>query len=206
MSLPFNQKYMTMDTETEGLSLYRSRPWQVSWQINEGTKLVSVFDEYVDWPDLKISADVQRITNFSWDTYHKKKKKPKEVLEKLENFLYNEDYLIVGQNLLGYDVYIVATLQRLCGKPVDYSYINRIYDTRALGKGVREGLQKPKDKDLLSWQYKMINDRTMKSKVSQLAQLKYFDIPHDPSSLHNAVVDIDMTFKIFTEIKKKMDL
>ena len=206
MSLSYDQKYLTFDFETDGLCHFHSRHWQLSWQINQGQKLIKVFDEYIDWPDLKISPEVQKITNFSWDIYNEKKRRPKDVLEEFDNFLYDPQYIIVGQNLLFYDVYIHNTLRRLCGKKPDFSYMPRIYDTRPLGKAYVDGIQKPaKQKDILSWQYKIINDRSSKTKVSQLTQLKRLGIDHDPSKLHNALVDIDMTFKIFWELKKRMD-
>lgn len=203
----FNQKYLTWDCETEGLNLFFSRPWQLSWQVNCGQKTLEVFDEYIDWPDLVISPKVQQITGFSWDVYNEKKKKPKEVLNLFNKFINNKEFFIVGQNLLFYDVYILGVLQRLCGQQVDYSYMPRIYDTRPLGKACVDGLKPPTNKsDLLSWQYKVINDRTSKTKVSQLTQLKRLGIPFDEHKLHNAVYDNEMCFKIFWELKKKLDL
>ncbi len=32
----FNQKYIVIDCETEGLNLINSRPWQVSWFTAKG--------------------------------------------------------------------------------------------------------------------------------------------------------------------------
>lgn len=206
MSLPYNQKYVTFDVETTGLNLHSSLPWQVSWQIHHGTKLVQSFDEYVDWPNLQLSDFIIKLTGFSWSKYNSKKRPPSEVLGKLEKFLYDPEYIVVGQNLLGYDVYLVATLQRLCDKKPDYSYLKRIYDTRPLGKAYREGLEKPKNGDILAWQYKILHDRTLKAKVSQLAQLKHFGIEFDESKLHDGLYDTEMTFKIFQEIKKKLNL
>ena len=206
MSLPYNQKYVTFDVETTGLNLYSSLPWQVSWQVHHGTKLIQSFDEYVDWPDLKLSDFIIKLTGFSWSKYNSKKRPPLEVLEKLEKFLYDPEYIVIGQNLIGYDIYLISTLQRLCGKTPDYSYLKRIYDTQPLGKAFREGLEKPKNQNFLSWQFKIKNDKSLKAKSSQLVQLKSLGIPFEESRLHDSLYDVEMTFKIFQELKKKMNL
>ena len=106
---------------------------------------------------------------------------------------------------MGFDIYMVAILQRFLGEEPDFSYLTRIYDTRALAKAYRENIDKPQG-DLLNWQYKIINDRSLKAKVSQNQLLKFFDIDHDPSKLHDALYDIRMCFKVFKELKKRMDL
>jgi DNA polymerase III epsilon subunit-like protein len=128
-----------------------------------------------------------------------------QVWDKFEKYIFDPQYIVVGQNLLGFDVYMLAILQRLLGQEPDYSYLPRIYDTRALGKAYREELDRPKG-NLLSWQYKIINDRSLKAKVSQNQLLKFFDIEFDESKLHNALYDIQMCYKIFLKLKKHMDL
>ena len=206
MPLPYNQKYITADVETTGLNLNSSLPWQFSWNVYEGNRLVKSYDEYIDWPDLQISDFIIRLTGFSWDKYNRLKRPPEEVLAKFEKYVYDPEYILIGQNWIGYDVYLMATLQRLCNKPQDFTYLKRLYDTKTLGKAYRENLERPKNGDLLSWQYKINNDRSLKAKVSQLAQLKHFGIDFDESRLHDSSYDVEMTFKIFQELKKKLNL
>lgn len=205
MSLPYNQKYLIFDTETTGLNLVRSRPWQIAWSLAEGNIVKKINNEYLDFPDLEVSDHIMRLTGFSWYEYNKRKKPPEEVWARFKKDLFNEENIIVGQNLLGYDVYIVAVLQKLLGEVPEYSYMNRIYDTRCIGKAYKEGLEKPK-KDFLSWQYKIMHDRTLKTKASQLAQLKSLGIQFDESKLHDAAYDNEMCFKVFLELKKRMNL
>ena len=57
-----------------------------------------------------------------WHTFNSRKKDPKQVWEKFKSYLYDPQYVIVGQNLLGFDVYMLAIIQRLIGEDVDYSY------------------------------------------------------------------------------------
>lgn len=203
--LKYDQKYIVFDTETEGLNLHSSKPWQIAWIVCQGYKVIETHNRFLDFDDLEIPDIVKKLTGFSWDTYNEKKEDPETVLADFEEYLYDPQYKIIGQNLLGFDVYMIAELQRMFGKKCDYSYLNRIYDTRALGKAHRENLNKPKD-NFLSWQYKIIHDRTLKSKVSQIQLLKFFDIDFEKEKLHDALYDIEMCYQIFCELKKAMNL
>jgi|11BtaG_2_1085332.scaffolds.fasta_scaffold00035_31 DNA polymerase III epsilon subunit-like protein len=203
--LKYNQKYICFDTETEGLNLYYSRPWQVSWVLGEGNKVVEEQDRFIKYSDLELSDMIKKLTGYNQRTYDSKKESIRAVYDDLAKYLYDPEYIIIGQNLLGFDVYMVAIMQRMLGIEPDFSYIDRIYDTRALGKAYRENLDKPSG-DFLSWQYKIINDRSLKSKVSQGVLLKHLDIDHDPKMLHNALYDVKMCFQVFCKLKKGLDL
>jgi DNA polymerase III epsilon subunit-like protein len=203
--LDYKQKYIVFDTETEGLNLHSSRPWQIAWIVCQGYNVLETHNRFLSFNDLDVPDVVKKLTGFSWDVYNKKKEPPKKVLEDFESYIYDPQYKIIGQNLLGFDVYMISQLQRMFGKKVDYSYLERILDTRALGKAHKEGLDKPKD-DFLSWQYKIINDRSLKAKVSQNQLLKYFGIEFEESKLHDALYDIQMCYNVFCELKKVMNL
>jgi len=203
--LPYNQKYIVFDTETEGLNLHSSKPWQLAWLVCEGNKVKERHDRYIHFNDLNVPDIVQKLTGFTWDKYNTRKETPKKVWGDFKKYLFNPEYKIIGQNLLGFDVYMIAELQRILGEKPDYSYLTRIYDTRALGKAYREELQKPKG-DFLSWQYKIIHDRTLKAKVSQNQLHKFFGIEFEESKLHDALYDIEKCFEVFTALKKHMEL
>jgi len=203
--LPSNQKYIVFDTETEGLNLFSSKTWQLSWIVCQGSKILETHDEFIAHKELEIPQIVKKLTGFNWNTYNRKSRPLEEVWNKFEKYLFDPQYVIVGQNLLGFDVYMIAILQRLLGQQPDYSYLTRIYDTRALGKAYREEIQKP-SREFLSWQYKIINDRSLKARASQNQLLKFFDIDFDDGKLHNALYDIKMCFKVFLKLKKHMDL
>jgi DNA polymerase III alpha subunit (gram-positive type) len=203
--LPYNQKYLVVDTETEGLNLHSSKAWQLSWIVCQGNKILEEHDEFIAHKNLNIPEVVKKMTGFNWDKYNQKSKSLSKVWSKFETYLYDPQYIIVGQNLLGFDVYMLALLQKMLGQQPDYSYLPRIYDTRALAKAYRENLDKPKD-NFLSWQYKIINNRSLKAKVSQGTLLKFFDIDHDESKLHDALYDIKKCFEVFCELKRRMDL
>lgn len=203
--LPSNQKYLVFDTETEGLNLHSSKTWQLSWIICQGNKVLETHDKFIKHKELNIPEVVRKLTGFDWDKYNSKAESLISVWSKFEKYLFDPQYIVVGQNLLGFDVYMIAHLQRMLGQQPDYSYLPRIYDTRALAKAYREELDKPRG-DLLSWQYKIINDRTLKAKVSQNQLLKFFDIDFEEEKLHDALYDIKMCYKVFLKLKKHMDL
>ena len=204
--LPSNQKYLVFDTETEGLNLHSSKTWQLSWIVCQGNKVIETHDKFIKHKELNIPEVVRKLTGFNWDSYNAKAESLISVWSKFEKYLFDPQYIVVGQNLLGFDVYMIAHLQRMLGQQPDYSYLPRIYDTRALAKAYREELEKPRRDDLLSWQYKLINDKTLKAKVSQNQLLKFFDIDFDEEKLHDALYDIKMCYKVFLKLKKHVDL
>lgn len=203
--LNYNQTYIVFDTETEGLNLHSSKPWQLGWLKCKGNKVIERHDRWIDFKGLKVNKLIRRLTGFTDQDYSSKKEPLLNVLSDFEKELYDPNNMVIGQNLLGFDVYMVAEMQRMAGKKVDYSYLPRIYDTRALGKAVRESIDKPSD-GFLSWQYKMMNDRTLKSRVSQKELLKYFGIEFEEEKLHNAMYDIEKCFEVFLACKKQLDL
>ena len=203
--LPSNQKYLVFDTETEGLNLHSSKTWQLSWIVCQGKNVIETHDKFIKHKELNIPEVVRKLTGFDWDKYNEKAESLISVWSQFEKYLFDPQYIVIGQNLLGFDVYMIAHLQRMLGEQPDYSYLPRIYDTRALGKSYREELDKPKT-DFLGWQYKIMNDRSLKAKVSQNQLLKFFDIDFEEEKLHDALYDIKMCYQIFLKLKKHMDL
>lgn len=196
--LRFNkkQRYVVFDTETEGLNLVTSRPWQVAWMVVEGDKIIEKNDLFIEWPDLKVSEGAAKITGFTEKEYNKKCEPPKQVWEKFSQDLYNPDHLIIGQNLLGFDVYMVNIWRRLMNLGADYSFIPRILDTKALATAIAKEMPVVKD-DFIGWQYRLLNYRERGLKTSQATLLKKYNIDHDPKRLHDALYDIEMNFKVF---------
>jgi DNA polymerase III alpha subunit (gram-positive type) len=196
--LRFNkkQRYVVFDTETEGLNLVTSRPWQVAWMVVEGDKIIEKNDLFIEWPDLQVSEGAARVTGFTEKEYNKKCEPPKQVWEKFSQDLYNPDHLIIGQNLLGFDVYMVNIWRRLMNLGADYSFIPRILDTKALATAIAKEMPVVKD-DFIGWQYRLLNYRERGLKTSQATLLKKYNIDHDPKRLHDALYDIEMNFKVF---------
>ena len=196
--LRFNkkQRYLVFDTETEGLNLVTSRPWQIAWLVVEGDTILSRHDKFIDWPDLNVSEGAAKVTGFSHKEYEKKAESPDQVWCQFSAQLYNEDNLVIGQNLLGFDVYIINVWRKLMGMQSDYSFVNRIIDTKSLATAIAKQIPVEKQ-NFLPWQYRLLNYRERGLKTSQATLLKKYSIPHDPKRLHDALYDIEMNFKVF---------
>lgn len=196
--LRFNkkQKYIVFDTETESLALALARPFQLSWLVYEDNKIIKNEDHMLYWKDLNVSADAARITRFDYNNWKDKAKDALEVLKHFESYLYNPEYLIVGANLFGYDVYVINTLRRILGLKSDFSYIDRVLDIQCIQKGIYMGL-KTVPENRTAWQYQMYHyvKKGVKTSVKHLAGL--YDIPYDENRAHDATYDNWLCLEIF---------
>jgi DNA polymerase III epsilon subunit-like protein len=200
-----DQSYICVDTETEGLNLTSSKPWQVSWVVCRGHNIISKHDHFIRWDNINVSADAARITGFDKDYYYSRAEDPMEVFKKLSKYLYDPSFLLIGQNLLGFDVYMINVWRKLMEMKSDYSYVNRIIDTKSISTAIFKNIL-PDKENFLSWQYKMLHIREKGLKTSQAFMLKYYDIPHDPKKLHDSLYDVEMTFEIFKKQIFNIDL
>jgi DNA polymerase III alpha subunit (gram-positive type) len=200
-----NQNYIVIDCETEGLNLTSSKPWQASWIICRGNKIISKHDHFIRWDDIGVSTDAARITGFDKDHYYSKAEDPMLVWDKLSKYLYDPSFVIIGQNILGFDVYMLNVWRKQMGLNSDYSYIDRIIDTKSISTAIFKNIL-PDKEHLLSWQYKLLHIREKGLKTSQAFMLKYYDIPHDPKRLHDGLYDVQMTFEIFKKQIFNIDL
>lgn len=191
-----NQHYLFFDTETENLNSFYSKPWQLSFAICKGKKVLEEYDYFLDWPSLHISADAKRITKFDEEKFNRLKGPPEIAINKFEEYLYDPKYRIVGANILSFDTYQLNTARRLLGKKPDFSYIDRIIDTHLLQKAILLSI-KPDLDNFIIWQYKMDTVRQKGLKTSQIACAKHFGIEFDPETLHDALTDIRLNMDIF---------
>ena len=202
-----SQKYIIFDTETEGLNLRYSRPWQLSFIEAKGKKIINSHDLFIDFEDLDLSDGAKQVIKFNEAAYNKKKKNKVEVLNFFDKFLYDPSYLIVGHNILGYDIYIHNVLRLACGKTSDYSYIDRIIDTNCLSKAYKEGIKSQGDVDsLILWQYKWLNFFKRGLKTNQAAMLKEFGVEFDKDKLHDGMYDVEKNFELFHELINRIDI
>jgi DNA polymerase III epsilon subunit-like protein len=212
--LKFDQKYVTLDCESRSLNLSHkinipnaNQVWQISWIETQGNRILTEHDYYVDVPKLNLSDEVARLTHFDHAKYNRLKQPATKAFDALKKYLYDPQYIVIGQNILNFDWFMLDTLARQAGERIDYGrFIERTYDTRPLALAHRSGLDKPRNGDILDWQFKILNDRTLKAKTSQGVLLKFFGIEHDPDRLHDGLYDVKMTWEIFKQLRKILEL
>ena len=193
----FDQKYVIFDTETEGLNLVTSKPWQLAWIETEGKKIKKKQNRFLMWEDLNVSEDAAKVTGFNYQSYAKQAEDPMIVYKDFINLINQDDVIIIGQDLLGYDIYILGVVARQLGLKIDYSFINRIFDTKAIATALAKGNKSPDKEDFISWQLKWLNYRERGLKTNQKYLLEYYDIDFDAKKLHDALYDIEKNFEIF---------
>ena len=193
----FNQKYVIFDTETEGLNLVTSKPWQLAWIEAEGKQIKKKQNRFLMWEDLNVSEDAARVTGFDYKSYVKQAEDPAIVYKEFIDLINQDDVIIIGQNLLGYDIYILGVIARQLGLKIDYSFVNRIFDTKAIATALAKGNKTPDKDDFASWQIKWLNYRERGLKSNQKYLLEYYNIDFDPKKLHDALYDIEKNFEIF---------
>tara|TARA_E500000318_G_scaffold95863_1_gene95849 strand:+ start:2008 stop:2640 length:633 start_codon:yes stop_codon:yes gene_type:complete len=193
----FNQKYVIFDTETEGLNLVTSKPWQLAWIEAEGKQIKKKQNRFLMWEDLNVSEDAARVTGFDYKSYVKQAEDPAIVYKEFIDLINQDDVMIIGQNLLGYDIYILGVIARQLGLKIDYSFVNRIFDTKAIATALAKGNKTPDNDDFASWQIKWLNYRERGLKSNQKYLLEYYNIDFDSKKLHDALYDIEKNFEIF---------
>jgi len=202
----FDQKYIIFDTETEGLNLVSSKPWQLAWIEATGKKIIKKQNRFLKWGDLNVSDDAARITGFNKQDYISKAEDPEKVYKEFMDLIMDEDVIIVGQNILGYDIYMLGVIARNLGVEIDYSFISRILDTKVIATALGKGNKTPDKDDMLTWQLRYLNYRERGLKTNQKFLLQHYEIPFDENQLHDALYDIEKNFEIFQKQLWELDV
>ena len=168
--------------------------------VVENGKIKESFNYWLKWDDLQMSEGARRITGWTQKAYQSKAIDPREPLQHFEEYLYNPNYLKVGHNILGFDIYIHNIYRRLCGLPPDYSYINECIDTLCLAKGIKKNIKFQKGENFLAWQYKLNNLVERKLRASLTQCCKDYQIDFDPKKLHDALYDIEKNYEVFQKM------
>ena len=197
------QKYLLFDYETCNLNLVdNNKPWQLAFLVIENNKIVESKDYWLKWNELKVSPEAAKITGFTEAKYKKKATCPKEALDHFEKYLYDDSYIKVGHNLLGFDVYMHNMHRKLVDSKSksDFSYTENLVDTLCLAKALKKRINLDKDDDLLAWQYRLnhLIERGLSCNLRQCC--KDFDVSFDESKLHDALYDIKVNYEVFKKM------
>lgn len=193
------QKYILFDGETTNLALIKglNLPWQWSYIVCVGSEIVHESDNYIKWPDLKLSEDARRITHFDDNKYNRLAKDPEPILNEFEKYLYDPEYIVLFHNGLNFDVYVHNIYRQLMGRKPDFSYIERCIDTNSLAKAIAKGIKLGKDEDRTCWMYRLNDFREKGLKTSLISQLKKYKIEFQEDKLHDGIEDCRLNWEVF---------
>jgi DNA polymerase III alpha subunit (gram-positive type) len=201
-------KFVFFDFETSCLNLGidYNKVWQASWVVYHGYELIETHDYFVKWPNFYISPGAAAATRFNPDMWAARGQDPKMVLDKFEAYLYDPQYIICGQNILGFDVYLHTLWRKSFGLKPDFSYMDRLIDIRALAVAYKTNSKFKADEDFLAQQYRFLNyrQRGLKTNLTQLCLDLGIEV--DPNKMHNALEDNLKAFQVFTELIRKLEI
>jgi hypothetical protein len=188
------QRFIIADKESEGLHLYKHRPWEVAYLICDAKQVYERVVERIWWPDLNITRGAAIKTRFDYNDYKATAKPAAEVLARYEERLYDTSLIPVGHNFY-FDGYMHTNWRRELGKREDYSYMSRMLDTHCLFKARQKGW-KPELDSYEAWQWRVQNWREKGLKSNLGFVCKAFGIPYDENEAHAALYDIDKTREV----------
>ena len=197
-----NQKYIIFDYETCNLNLVstKNKPWQLAFMVFQNNKILDTADYILDWPNIEVSKEAARVTGFTKTMYNKRKSCPRKALNHFEKYLYDEDIIPLGHNILGFDVYIHNIHRKLLKLNSDYSYIGRSIDTVCLAKAIKKDIKKNKNSESIAWLYKLLNYRERGLKTNLQQCCRDYEIDFDPKKLHDAMYDIKKNMEVFKKM------
>ncbi len=202
------QKYMVFDFETCNLNLVseHNKPWQLAFLIYHGDELIESNDYHIHWEDLRMSEGARKVTGFNDKKYKSLAKPAEEILNHFEKYLYDDSYIKLGHNILGFDIYIHNIFRKLLGKNTDYSYLNSSIDTLSLAKAIHKEIEFNEDDEFLSWQFKLnsVYERGMRLNLG--ACCKTYEVDFDPAKLHDALYDIKKNYEVFRKMLWKIKI
>ena len=203
-----SKTYVFIDCETFNLCLNKAYnlPWQIAMIKAVNGKKVAEKNFYIKWDtDLEIGEEAARITRYSQKTMDDKGIPPEEAFPTIKDWLDNADW-IIAHNMLGFDLYLIKDFYRVNG--LDYKHLMpKILDTNSLARGIKLGIPYKEEQDsLIEYQYRMTNTRKKGVRTNLTALGKGYDIAHDYSKLHDAIVDLELNLKVWNKLKWEIEV
>ena len=203
-----NEKTLVLiDLETENLCLNfcGNLPWQIGMIKVKGNNVLDSKDFYVKWDrKLNVSKEAARITRFSPKKHEEKAVHIRKLFPTIEDWLDGADH-IIGHNILGFDLYLIAEIYRYMGK--DYLHlVDKVIDTLSLARGIKLNLPYKRTDNLLAYQYRMLNQRKKGMRCTLKALGQQFGIMHDYDHLHDALVDLELNLKVWNQLKYTVEI
>lgn len=201
-------KFLVLDFETSclQLGLQYNRVWQASWLLTKGDKITKSFDYYVNWPELYVSPGAQAATGFNKELVEKEGKDPLTVLQEFNQYFYDTSYTIIGFNVLNFDFYLHSLWMKSFHLPVNYDYIPRVIDVRALFLCYKLGMKFDPNINFVAQQYRFLTYRKKGLKNNLRQVCLELNIPFDEKMAHNANYDIARTLDAGIALIKLLEI
>ena len=203
-------KILFIDFETANLCLSSkfNLPWQMALLKTKGGIPEGEGESIlINWGnDFKFSKGALEMAH----SYCKNKMqleglKPIEAFQKLSDALSETD-AIAGHNILGFDIYMIKGMYEKLGRKFpNIIQKKKIFDTLALAKGYFNNIPIQKNENIISYQYKMINNIIKGSKTSLSKVAESFNIEYDQGMLHDALYDLNLNLKVWNKLKYQID-
>lgn len=194
-------KFCFMDTETNGLNLLTSQAYQLSYIIVQGGRVIESVDRHIYHDNFYMPAAAQMVNRFNYNTYKAFAEPLADVMKEFQDK--SKGAIMVGHNVLNFDIYMLNALFIKAGIDHDYWFMERIIDTCALSKSYltkRKNNQFEDWAEFLFWQASSLSIREKGLKSSQGFMLKHFDIPFDKDKLHEALYDVGKNKEVFEKL------
>lgn len=202
-----DKRIILFDTETEGLNLRGSRPWQIAWVEMKNGEVINKEMHYLAWDNLNVSKEAAAVTGFDKRVYDEKKEDPKEIIEKFWELIYEPDTIIAGQNILGFDIFILNIARREVGFLEDYSFLYKCIDTVPLSRAYLLDFRRSENESIIEFCYKLLNFRPKgRISVKLSSMLDRFGIKYKEDKLHDALIDTEMTGELFIRLIRALGL
>ena len=196
-------RYLVYDMETQNLNTAMDNlPWQLGFLICEGNKILEEHCAYIKWPKMVLSEGAAKVTRFDIKHYEANAVENEKILDHFESYLYNPDYLILGQNVLCFDTLVHNIWRKALGRKTDYSFIDRVVDSHCIAKGIKLEMPYRKSENWLGWQYSMSSVIKKGLKTSLTTLGKENKIDWDYENLHSAASDINLNWVVWNKYCK----
>lgn len=205
-----NVEYLLFDVESSHLNLLHDNfIWQLGFIVFNNKEILEKHQYYVKHDNFKISDDAARVTRFNWDVYNKNAQPQKEIFELFEKYLYDPRYIVLGHNILGFDVHLLLQWRRINNLRANWSYLNRLIDTNCVGKAIKLGMKSIKSDERLEMMFKLSNFFTKGMKTNLTALGKEYGISSDLvnyDELHCGINDCILNHYVWQKMKYMIDI
>lgn len=202
-----DKRIILFDTETEGLNLRTSRPWQIAWVEMKNGKVLNKEMHYLAWDNLNVSKEAAAVTGFDKRVYDAKKEDPKKIIDKFWNLIHQPDIILAGQNIIGFDIFILNIARKCIGYLEDYSFLYKCIDTVPLSRAYLLNFHRSENETMIEFCYKLLNFKPKgRISVKLSSMLDKFGIKYKEDKLHDALVDTEMTGELFIRLIRALGL